>query len=143
MFTPNQAEVRTLFCQTYAKWRERMPLVGMELIAARWIELHPEYFDHLSDLEAALAADYRVENGQTNPFLHLSMHLALEEQISIDQPKGIAQAYALLAARTRDAHAAHHEMMECLGEMIWASQRNGTPPDGLRYIECVRSRALK
>lgn len=69
------------------------------------------------------------------------MHLTISEQTSIDQPHGIRQAVELLAARRNSLHAAHHEVMECLGEMIWASQRSGLPPDGLAYLEAVRRRA--
>src|SRR5690606_12289668 len=102
---------------------------------------HPEYADALKDVEAALAADYSVESGQSNPFLHLSMHLSIAEQISIDQPPGIRAAYQTLAQRIGE-HDAHHQVMECLGEMIWASQRSGLPPDGAGYIECIRKRCL-
>ena len=84
---------------------------------------------------------YTVEEGRTNPFLHLSMHLTISEQCSIDQPRGIRQALELLAARLGSMHDAQHEVMECLGEMIWASQRSGLPPDGQAYLECVRRRA--
>ena len=115
----------------------------MESIAADWIAEHPEYHAELDDLDAALAAVYDVESGRTNPFLHLSMHLTISEQISIDQPRGIKQAFALLAARSGSAHEAQHEVMECLGEMVWASQRSGLPPDGERYLECVRRRATR
>ena len=90
---------------------------------------------------AALAAVYTVEDGRTNPFLHLAMHLSIAEQVGIDQPTGIRQAVQLLAARRDGLHAAHHEVMECLGEMIWASQRSGLPPDGPAYIDAVRRRA--
>jgi hypothetical protein len=110
-------------------------------MAARWIDEHPEYHADLADEAAALEAVYTVEEGRTNPFLHLSMHLTIEEQCSIDQPSGIRQAVELLAARRGSLHAAHHEVMECLGEMIWASQRSGLPPDGLAYLEAVRRRA--
>jgi hypothetical protein len=95
----------------------------------------------VSDLDVALAAVYTVEDGRTNPFLHLSMHLSIAEQVSIDQPSGIRQAVQLLANRLGSLHEAHHQVMECLGEMIWASQRSGLPPDGPAYIEAVRRRA--
>ena len=71
------------------------------------------------------------------------MHLSISEQLAIDQPPGIKQAYELLAARRGSAHAAQHEVMECLGEMVWASQRSGLPPDGAAYIDCVRRRATR
>ena len=141
MFQPRQADVRRFFCDAYARERAGLPLDPMATIAARWIGEHPEYHAELADAEAAVARDYRVEDGRTNPFLHLSMHLTIEEQCSIDQPTGIRQAVQLLAARRGSLHEAHHEVMECLGEMIWASQRSGRPPDGLAYLEAVRRRA--
>jgi len=141
MFQPSQSDVRRFFCVAYAKERDRRPLDAMEAIAARWIAEHPEYHAELADEAAALAAVYTVEEGRTNPFLHLAMHLSIDEQCSIDQPSGIRQAVELLAARRGSLHEAHHEVMECLGEMIWASQRSGLPPDGLAYIEAVRKRA--
>jgi hypothetical protein len=113
----------------------------METVAAPWIAEHPEYHAELGDLEAALESSYTVEQGRTNPFLHLAMHLSISEQTAIDQPTGIRQAVELLAARRGSLHAAHHEAMECLGEMIWSSQRSGLPPDGQAYLEAVRRRA--
>jgi hypothetical protein len=118
-----------------------MPLTPIEAKAARWVDEHPEYHAVLADEGAALAAVYSVEDGHENPFLHLSMHLSISEQVSIDQPRGIRQAVELLAARRNSLHQAHHEVMECLGEMIWASQRSGLPPDGEAYLEAVRRRA--
>ena len=141
MFQPSQNDVRRFFCGVHAKQIIGAVLTPIETIAARWIGEHPEYTPDLSDEVSALAAVYTVEDGRTNPFLHLSMHLSIEEQCSIDQPSGIRQAVALLAARRGSMHAAHHEVMECLGEMIWASQRSGLPPDGLAYLEAVRRRA--
>jgi len=141
MFAPSQLEVRKFFCETYRKQRERLPLTPMEVIAADWIVEHPEYHGDLADPVAALAAVYTVEEGRTNPFLHLSMHLTLIEQHKIDQPRGVRQALDLLAARRQSLHEAHHEAMECLGEMIWASQRSGLPPDGHAYLDCLRRKA--
>lgn len=143
MFQPSQADVRRFFCTSFVRWRDGAPLDPMQAIAAGWIAEHPEYHAELADETAALTADYRVEDGRTNPFLHLSMHLSIEEQTSIDQPTGIRQAVQLLAARRGSLHAAHHEVMECLGEMVWASQRSGLPPDGLAYLESVRRRATQ
>ena len=143
MFAPSQNDVRTFFCETHRKLAHGTPLTPMESVAADWIGRHPEYDPALADLPAALAAVYEVEAGRTNPFLHLSMHLSIAEQIGIDQPRGIKQAFELLCARLGSAHEAHHEVMECLGEMVWASQRSGLPPDGEKYLECVRRRATR
>jgi hypothetical protein len=141
MFQPSQHDVRRFFCETLRKMGGKLPLTPMEAAAATWIEQHPEHHAELSEVDTALAAAYAVEDGRTNPFLHLSMHLTLAEQVSIDQPRGIKQAIELLAARRGSLHEAHHEAMECLGEMVWASQRSGMPPDGMAYLECVRRRA--
>ena len=116
---------------------------AMEIVAADWIVLHPEHHLVLADVDAALAAVYDIDAGRPNPFLHLSMHLSISEQMSIDQPRGIKQAVELLAARRGSLHDAHHDVMECLGDMMWTSQRSGMPPDGERYIAAVRHRATR
>ena len=143
MFTPSQHDVRLFFCEAHQRQRDGAPLTPMQARAADWIALHPEYHADLADPAAAQAAVYDVEAGRTNPFLHLSMHVSIDEQIGIDQPRGIKQAVELLAARRGSVHEAQHEVMECLGEMIWASQRSGLPPDGEKYLECVRRRATR
>jgi hypothetical protein len=141
VFQPNQHDVRRFFCGAWRKQRDAAPLTPIETLAALWIGEHPEYAGDLGDEEAALAAAYTPEGGRGNPFLHLSMHLTISEQCSIDQPRGIRAAVESLAERRGSLHAAHHEAMECLGEMIWSSQRSGQPPDGAAYVECVRRRA--
>jgi hypothetical protein len=143
MFNPSQHDVRRFFCEAFRRQREGLTLEAMDTLAAGWIDQHPEYHAELADLDAALAATYRVEDGRSNPFLHLSMHLTISEQCSIDQPRGIRQAVELLAARRGSLHEAQHEVMECLGEMVWASQRSGLPPDGGAYLEAVRRRATR
>lgn len=140
MFTPSQHDVRRFFCETYRKYRANEILTPLEAIARDWIMQHPEYANALADIDTALTADYSVENGATNPFLHLSMHLSIAEQVSIDQPQGIRAAFQSLAQRRDSEHEAHHQIMECLGEMVWTSQRSGLPPDGAAYIECVKRR---
>lgn len=143
MFQPSQADVRRFFCGVYAKARAGQPLEAIELLASQWINEHPEFHAELADLDGALARMAEVTAERVNPFLHLSMHLSISEQCSIDQPRGIRQAVELLAARRGDLHAAHHEVMDCLGRMVWESQRAGRPPDGAAYIDCVQQQATK
>ncbi len=143
MFQPSQHDVRRFFCDAWRRHRAGEPLTPMDTLAAQWVAEHPEYHDELADVEAAVARNYAVEDGRTNPFLHLAMHLSISEQCSIDQPTGIRQAVELLAARRNSLHDAHHEVMECLGQMIWESQRSGRPPDGLAYLDAVRQRATR
>ncbi|TFZ01093.1 DUF1841 family protein [Ramlibacter rhizophilus] len=141
MFNPSQEDVRRFFCGVHAKSRAGQPLDALETLASQWLGEHAEYDPHLADAEAAVARVYDGGDGQSNPFLHLAMHLSISEQCSIDQPRGIRQAVELLAARRNSLHDAHHEAMECLGQMLWESQRSGRPPDGQAYLDCVQRRA--
>ena len=143
MFNPSQADVRRFFCSVYAKAQAGQALEAIETIASLWINEHPEYHAELADLTGALASMAQPEDGKSNPFLHLSMHLSITEQCSIDQPRGIRQAVELLTHKRDSLHDAHHEVMECLGQMLWESQRAGRPPDGNAYIADVQHRATR
>jgi Domain of unknown function (DUF1841) len=143
MFSPSQHDVRAFFCDTYERQRGGLPLSPIQVQAADWIADHAEYHADLADPAGAQAAVYAVDDGKTNPFLHLSMHLTLDEQTAIDQPRGIRPAIELLAARLGSRHEAHHAAMECLGDMLWTSQRSGLPPDGEHYLACIRRRATR
>lgn len=143
MFAPTQEQVRRFFCDAWAKSQADQPMQAIEQLAAGWVAEHPEWHSELADADAAVARDYGAGATGANPFLHLSMHLSISEQCSIDQPRGIRQAVELLAARLGDLHAAHHAVMECLGQMLAdAQQRSGTP-DGEAYLDCVRRRATR
>ena len=143
MFQPSQADVRRFFCGVRSKMLTQAPMEAIETLASLWIEEHPEYFADLADAEAAIARNYDLTPERTNPFLHLSMHLSISEQCSIDQPRGIRQAVELLAARLGSLHVAHHAAMDCLGTMLWEAQRAGRAPDGDAYIACVQRRATR
>ncbi|WP_153102213.1 DUF1841 family protein [Paraburkholderia hayleyella] len=145
MFNPSRDEVRRFFIDTWRKQREGSVLTPLEAIAADWIIQHPEYHANLVPTHPAAAAnqDYSPENGQTNPFLHLSMHLAISEQLSIDQPPGIRAAHDRLAARLGSPHDAQHAIMECLGETLWEAQRSGMPPDTEAYLQRIKQQASR
>ncbi len=143
MFQPTQQEVRRFFCAVHAKALTGQPMEALETLASLWIAEHPEYHADLADAEAAVVRVYGGDDTMQNPFLHLSMHLSISEQCSIDQPRGIRQAVELLAARRGSLHDAHHEAMECLGQMLSESQRFGSPPDGKGYVACVQRRATR
>ncbi len=140
MFNPSRDQVRSFFIDTWRKHRAREVLTPMESIAADIIGLHPEYHAVLED-PASVDRDFAPEAGQINPFLHLSLHLAIEEQLSIDQPPGIRAAFDAACARRGERHDALHDALECLGEMMFNAQRNGTPPDGAGDVDCLRRRA--
>ena len=140
MFDPTRDQVRHFFFDAWRKYREREVLAALENVAAGVILLHPEYHPVLDDPERHRNREYRPESGDTNPFLHMSMHLAIEEQLSIDQPPGIKAEFARIAARLGDRHAACHEVMECLAETVWQAQRDGATPDAPAYLECLKRR---
>ena len=141
MFNPTRDQVRQFFVDAWHKHREKTSLSAMEDIAAELVFQHPEYQPLLESPEA-MEKEFSPDDGQINPFLHLSLHLAIHEQLSIDQPPGIRTAYdACLAKHHDDRHAALHEILEALGETIWQAQRNGQPMDARAYVEAVKRRA--
>lgn len=145
MFSPSRADVRGFFRAAHRKRVEGAVLTPLESIAAGWADEHPEYAALLDapDAEAdAPMSDAEGDSVRENPFLHLSMHLAISEQLQIDQPPGLRAASERLAARLGSAHAAQHAVMECLGEVLWRAQRDRTAPDAEAYLECVRRRAM-
>jgi hypothetical protein len=137
MFTPSRDEARRFLVDAWAKYRAAAPLSDLERMAAGIAALHPEYHHVLDSPERHLEQDYRPESGGVNPFLHLSLHLAVAEQIAIDQPPGIRAHFERLARAKGDEHAALHAVQECLGEVIWHAQRHGTPPDATLYLQCL------
>jgi hypothetical protein len=140
MFAPSREQVRQFFFATWAKYRAGSSLQGLETLALEVILLHPEYHSDLETPERSTERDYTPEGGQTNPFLHLSLHLALEEQLSIDQPAGIRAAFDRVLRKSAQRHDALHAALECLGEMVWRSQRDGAAPDAQSYLECLQRR---
>ena len=140
MFNPSREQVRRFFCDAWKKHLERLPLAGAEITTADIAARHPEYHALLADANAAVAQEWMPEGGQMNPFLHLSLHLAIHEQVSIDQPHGIRAAFERLRQRM-DPHDAEHVLLECLGETIWQAQRNGGPMDAAAYVDAVQRKA--
>ena len=137
MFNPTRDQVRDTFFEAWRKYRAGLPLVGIEAVAADVALAHPEYHGMLDEPARYREKDY----GEANPFLHMSLHLALEEQLSIDQPPGIASRWQALVGRTADRHEALHHAIECLAETLWRAQRDATPPDAAAYLSCLERRA--
>jgi len=141
IFNPSRDEARDFFFDLWAKARGGSPLTPLESMAAAILGDHPEYHAVLGDREGQRDREWRPEGGETNPFLHLAMHLAIEEQLSIDQPPGIRAAVDALARRRGSAHDARHDVMECLAEVVWQAQRNARPFDNDSYLDCLRRKA--
>jgi hypothetical protein len=140
MFEPTREQAREIFFEAWRKYRAGEPIAGIEALALDVILQHPEYHEALSHPQRTRDKDYVDES---NPFLHMSLHMALEEQLSIDQPPGIASRFQALLAKTQERHDALHEALECLAETVWRAQRDGAPPDAGSYLECLAARALR
>jgi hypothetical protein len=140
MFNPSRDQVRQFFFDAWKKYRDKAPLTGLEPVAVDTILAHPEYHEALEDPEHEDRRDYSPDGGETNPFLHLSLHLAIEEQLSIDQPPGIRAELERIERSRGDRHEALHAVLECLGETLWRAQRDAAAPDASAYLECLRKR---
>ena len=141
LFNPSRDQVRQFFFDAWAKFKLQKPLSDLEAIALQVMQMHPEYHKVLDTPERYLEQAYFPEMGETNPFLHMSLHLSILEQIAINQPPGIAQAYQELQHKHGDQHDAQHDLMDCLAETIWRAQRDGQPPDAEAYLACMQQKA--
>jgi hypothetical protein len=141
MFNPSREQVRTLFFEAWRKYCGGEPLAGVEALALEAILLHPEYHRILEAPERYRDREYFPELGETNPFLHLSLHVALEEQLAIDQPAGVRERFARIALKAADRHAALHAAIDCVAEMVWRAQKVGTAPDAAAYLDCLEKSA--
>lgn len=142
MFNPSRDQARDFFFDLWARSEAAAPLTALESMALAIVLQHPEYHAILGEPERYREREWRPEGGETNPFLHLAMHLAIEEQLSIDQPPGIRAAMQALAGRRDSEHEARHDVMDCLAEMIWNAQRHGAPFDNAAYLDCLRRKGV-
>ncbi|TVP86442.1 MAG: DUF1841 family protein [Thioalkalivibrio sp.] len=133
----NRDQLREQFVQAWEKGRSGQPLEPLEAALVDLIREHPEYHALLDDRERALGAEFPPESGQSNPFLHLAMHLSIREQAGTDRPPGIRAIHQRLSAR-HGVMEAEHRMIECLGRSLWEAQRAGTQPDEAAYLECLQ-----
>lgn len=144
MFNPSRDQARRFFIDAWHKHLQGLPQTQMECLACDIVRLHPEYHRLLGDAQTdpaeVLAREWTPEHGEANPFLHLSLHLAVEEQLSIDQPPGLRGVFNTLLSRRQERHDALHEVIECLGETLWRAQRDKTPPDAAAYLDSLRRR---
>lgn len=136
-FDSDRSSLRRFLLNAWRKKLSGAPLEPLEQMIAHIVGEHPEYHKLLED-DAAVESDFDVSGSQKNPFLHLAMHVAIQEQVSADRPPGIRSLYAELRMSFGDSHALEHAMMECLGKSLWQAQRSGTSPDEQAYFECVR-----
>lgn len=143
MFGNDRTQMRRFFTEAWRKASAGEELIPLEQLIADIVQQHPEYHALLENPDSALDKDFLPDLGETNPFLHMSMHISLQEQISTDRPSGIRQLYQQLVMRAGDSHEAEHRMMECLGQMLWEAQRQNRMPDEQAYLSCIRNLTRK
>ena len=141
MFNPSRNEVREFFFAIWSKAQAGAVLTPLEAMALSVVQAHPEYHDVLSNPDRYREREWTPEGGETNPFLHLSVHLAIEEQLSIDQPPGIRSIVQSLESKLGNAMDARHAVMDCLVEQVWQAQRNGVAFNNEAYLDCLRRRS--
>ena len=134
MFGTDRNQLRQAYKMAWEKFLQKQVLTPLEIQISDVIKEHPEYHDFVNQLEK----DYLPEMGETNPFLHMGLHLGLREQISTNRPKGITKIYQQLVKLKKSEHIAEHSMIDCLAEAMWSSQSNNTSPDEIQYIKCLR-----
>ena len=137
MFGQDRTELRQMFFASWKKHQNKQLMEPLEAVVAKIIELHPEYHA-LLETEETLDKDYTPEMGQTNPFLHMAMHISIQEQLSTKRPTGIEQLYHAMLLKNKDPHETEHLMMECLGKMLWEAQSQNRAPDENDYLTCLK-----
>jgi hypothetical protein len=138
MFSSERQQHRQTFITAWAKARAEQPLEPVEAQIVAVVRQHPEYQGFLNDDEEVLQRDFSLDRGESNPFLHMALHIAILDQLATDQPLGVRRCYADLLRSTGDPHEAEHLIMECLAETIWEIQHNGTSFDPRAYLKCIK-----
>jgi hypothetical protein len=141
LFNPSRDEVRAYFFTAWKKFNAQQVLTDLEKLAVSTTLLHPEYHAILNQPDKYAQQEYFPEMGETNPFLHMSLHVSIQEQLSIDQPIGIVKVFNQLKIKHQDEHAALHDLIECLAETIWLAQKNQTPLDAAHYLTLMQQKA--
>lgn len=138
LFGQDRDQLRQVYFETWRKYQGQLPLEPLEKMIVEVVLQHPEYHAMLKKPENSLNKEYMPEAGESNPFLHMGMHIGIREQLTTDRPAGIRTLYQQLLECHQDTHAIEHMMMECLAEMIWQAQRSKIAPDEVSYLECLR-----
>lgn len=138
MFGQDRNQLRQMYLDAWQKHQAGTLLSPLESLISEIIGMHPEYHALFEKGIETLDKDFMPESGESNPFMHMGMHIAIQEQLGTDRPAGIAIAHKKLLLRLQDPHEVEHQMMECLGQSLWEAQRNNTAPDETQYLLCVQ-----
>ncbi len=144
MFGSDRMALRRTFAEAWRKNLQGLPLEPLQALIVDVIAAHPQYHSTVED-ERSLERDYLPDGGQSNPFLHMAMHLTLAEQCAADRPPGIAKALGKALRREQrrggSVHDLQHQAMRCLERVLWEAQGEGRAPDEASYLKCIRALA--
>jgi hypothetical protein len=138
LYGQDRADIRNVFFDAWAKYNAGEVLLGAESTVVHVALQHPEYHDVLANREKYSDRDYHIDAGETNPFLHMGMHVTIIEQISLDKPAGVRARFSQLLQKLRDEHEVQHKMMECLGQWLWQAQQSNSPPSEQDYLDYLQ-----
>jgi hypothetical protein len=139
LYSNDRHQMRQVFVNAWTKFQNKSAMEPLEKMICDVIVQHPEYQAIIENVEQALTQDFSPEMGEINPFMHMGLHIAIHEQLSVDRPPGVRDIYQQLQHKLKDNHEVEHRMMECLGEMMWQAQRNNTAPDEQIYLKELRN----
>lgn len=124
-------QMRQTICQAWQKHQAQQPLDELESALCNIIREHPEYH---ADLELSAENKTKDYTTDSNPFLHIALHLSLHEQLSTNRPHGIKAIYKKLAAKYSDPHQIEHLMLDIMANLMWEAQQAGKLPDESVYL---------
>jgi hypothetical protein len=137
--THSREQLRRSYAEAWQRHLSGVPLTPLQTLIADVIGVHPEYHAVVRDAAAAVQFEPAAESAAENPFLHMGLHIAVREQVSIDRPPGIRALHSQLQRRYGDLHRAEHHLMEALGQTLWQAQRDGRAPDESQYLALARA----
>ena len=138
MFPADRQTHRSTFLEAWAKACAGQPLAPVEAQIVQIARMHPQYQIYLTDPERNLDRDFSPDAGEVNPFLHMGLHIAILDQLTVDQPAGVRRLHQQLVATTGDVHEADHRLMQCLAEGLWRLQRDPQPFNEKAYLKCIK-----
>jgi len=143
LFTHDRSQLRAMFSTSWRKFQQKEPMEPLEQLIAEIVKFHPEYHSYIEDPDRYADHDWLPEHGDSNPFLHMAMHIGIQEQLGTDRPAGFRKLYQQLVEQHQHPHPAEHAIIDCLGENLWQAQRQGQAPDEQAYLRCLRGKIHK
>jgi hypothetical protein len=139
IFGDDRKQLRKMYFDVWNKAQNKKPMTPLEIQIADVIGIHPEYHQQLTaDPNDKIDKDYQTQVGESNPFLHMGLHLGLREQIATSRPQGIKQIFIQITKSVNNSHLAEHLCMDVLSQFIWEAQSSGKAPNDEKYLQQLK-----